>query len=144
MPRNILAIHYFPRLKSQHLDLTVSRGWLCAMPSMTHCCSFGANLCAVLFFRAYPTVPNGCLRCCRDGFAPYHLSYGDVPPSRDDVTHMLGHIAGIVQYLSASAQSLSLVPTVISCSIAIDFSRKSPRARSATPLYCGVSGGLTS
>ena len=69
------------------------------------------------------------------------LSHGDVPPSSDDVKHMLDTSQA---YFSASTRSMSLAITVIVCSIAIDFSSYSPRAKSATPVHCGVSGGVNS
>lgn len=61
IPRNILAMNYFPCLNNHHLD-SITRV-LCARPTMLQ----------------YSPLP---LSCVPHGYLSYHFSCGGVPPSR--------------------------------------------------------------
>ena len=123
--------------------LAVSVGKFRGIPMNTHFSCFGAILCSRTLCRAYPTAPNG-RKLSAVGNFPNHRSYGDLPPSVGVVTDLLVTLHAKSISWAHSFSRCTLMTSSNSSIRMIAFYRKSPSARSATPLYSGVSGGVCS
>ena len=105
-----------------------------------HLAPSGTSVCSDYGRRMYPSVQNGRMLSNVDQ-RPYHNSSGETPRSRKEVMHRFDMLHA---YFIASAQRRSLLPYITPRSRATALSRRSFSARSTTPLYRGVYGGVDS